>query len=280
MRTIFALPLLLALAMPAYAQDTSIELTDAVPGAAGLTYFDLARTIAPDLHEAGGRYQGVLSMPVRNLVYPEDPPIAALPLSFYGMSAVTFTSGGTELVALLLDADAEAAGALGSSVLAIFDPAHPQAAIDVADVASDQHTGFDEPSVLELGAEDDGLLVSSYHSNSSQGYRATAVLALVDGKLTEMASVFTLNENNCGMSREQTRAVAPTMRDSGGRWTPFTITVTESTQLRTSGCEELPNSTPSTRAVAATFTWNETTGGYEPDSSALSDLFAQTQARF
>lgn len=279
MRTMLALPLLLALATPVLAQS-SVEMSDSVPGFANTTYFDLAHAIAPDLHQVDGRYQGIIMVPVRNLSFAEDTPITGLPLAFYGASALRFTSGGAERVALLLDADAEAAGALGSSVLAIFDPAHPEAPVDLADVASDQHTGFDEPAVLPLGIEDDGLLVSSYHANSSQGYRTTSVLALVDGKLTEMASVFTLNENYCGLRREQLRALAPVIDDGDGRWSPFAITVTETTNLVDGACDDLPDAKPGTRAVAATFRWDEAAGGYAPDSTALADLFAETQARF
>jgi hypothetical protein len=279
MRAIFALPLLLALAMPAHAQDTSIELTDAVPGAAGLTYFDLARTIAPDLHQADGRYQGVLAMPVRNLVFAEDPPVAALPLSFYSASAVTFTSGGTDLVGLLLDADAEGTGALGSAVLAIFDPAHPEAAIDVADVASDQHTSFDEQPLLPLGTADDGLLISSTHFNSSEGYRATSVLALTEGGLAEVASVFTLTENYCGLRRDQIPTLLPVTADNTARWAPFTVTITETTSLTPSDCEH-PDVVARTRSIETTFSWNEASGTYEPDTNALEELYAETEARF
>lgn len=280
MRTILSLPLLLALAAPALAQSTSIELTDAVPGFAGSTYFDLARAIAPDLEQVEGRYEGVVTAPVRNLAYPDDGPIAALPLSFYSANALTFTSGGTELIALLLEADAEAAGALGSSVLAIFDPAHPEQAIDLADVASDRNTSFGEPAVLELGAEDDGMLVSSSHFNSNQGYRATSVLALLDGKLTEMASVFTFYETYCGMQRQQTPALAPVLSDGEGRWAPFTITVTETTDLNPGECDDVPDATAGTLAVAATFRWDQASESYKPDSTVLDDLEEQTALRF
>jgi hypothetical protein len=279
MRTLFALSLLLALAMPAHAQDTSIELTDAVPGAAGLTYFDLARTIAPDLHEVDGHYQGVLAMPVRNLVFAEDPPVAALPLSFYSASAVTFTSGGTDLVGLLLDADAEGTGALGATVLAIFDPAHPEVAIDVADVASDQHTSFDEQPLLPLGATDDGLLISSTHFNSSEGYRATSVMALAEGRLAEVASVFTLTENYCGLRRDQVPTLLPVTTENTTRWAPFTVTITETTSLTPSDCEHA-DVAAGTRTIETTFNWNDASGVYEPDTTALEDLYAQTEARF
>jgi hypothetical protein len=279
MRISLALPLLFALAVPALAQGTSIELTDTVAGATGITYFDLAQAIAPDLHETDGRYQGVVTLPVRNLAYPEDPPAAALPLSFYSASAVTFTSGGAELVALLLDADADAVGAVGSAVLAIFDPAHPETPIDVADVASDQHTGFGEPIVLPLGPGDDGIIISSTHSNSSQGYRSTSVLALLAGRLEEMASVFTLSDSYCGVQREQRPILTPANADATARWAPFTITVKETTTVTDVDCA-LPDAVPGTRMAAASFTWNEVAGAYEPDSSALDDLLAETEARF
>lgn len=280
MRTILVLPLLLALAAPALAQSTSIELTDTVPGSADVTYFDLAHAIAPDLQQVDGLYQGRVAIPVRNLAYADESPITDLPLSFYRANSLTFTSGGTELVALLLEADAEAVGLPGSSVLAIFDPAHPEGAIDLADISLDQHTGFDEPALLELGPQDDGLLVSNSHSNSNQGYRTTSVLALVDGRLAEIASVFTFNENYCGMRREQTRALAPVLSDGEGRWAPFTITVTETTNLDTSGCDDLPDTTAGTRAVAATFRWDQASESYRPDSTILDDLEEQTALRF
>lgn len=279
MRTILALPMLLTLAMPALAQGTSVALTDPVPGATGVTYFDLARAIAPDLEAVDGHYQGALAIPVRNLAFAEDPPIPDLPLSFYGASAVTFTSDGTELIALLLDADAEATGALGSSVLAIFDPAHPEVAIDIADIASDQHTSFDEPALLPLGSGDYGLVVSSTHSNSSQGYRLTSVLALPAGKLAEVASVFTFSENYCGMQREQKPTLAPAKADEATRWASFTITVTETTTLGEVECER-PEVAAGTRSVAASFSWDAAAGAYRPDSSALDDLLAETEARF
>lgn len=95
-----------------------------------------------------------------------------------------------------------------------------------------------------------------------------------------MASVFTFNENHCDMRREQRQAFAPVLRDAEVGWAPFTITVTETTSLKADECDSQPDEKPGTRAVAATFRWNETKGGYEPDSTALADLLAETEARF
>jgi hypothetical protein len=280
MRIIASLFLLPLLAVPALAQSTSVELTDTVRGFAGLTYFDLARTIAPDLKLVEGHYEGVIATPVRNLAYADEAPIAALPVSFYDGNAVTFTSGGIEMLALMVSANAANTGTPGAAVVAIFDPARPDLPIDIADVGSDQFTGFDSPNTLSLGSEDDGLIVSSSHFNSNQGYNMTAVIALVDGKLTEMANVFTLNENYCGIRREQLRSIAPVLSDTDERWLPFVITLTEVTTIDVADCDPMPEAVPGTRAVAATFSWAADIGSYQPDSSALDALFEETEARF
>lgn len=275
MRMIAAL-LMPLLAGPALAQ-THVDLTDLVPDAPGLRYMDLAKVVAPDLAQVDGQYVGTVTLPVRSLPYPEDEPVIGLPLTFYSASAVNFTSDGIDLIGLLLEADNP--DSFGGEVLAVFDPAHPDTIIDLADVSSDQFTSFDEPTLLSLGARDDGLLVSSTHSNSSQGYRQTSVIAMLNGRLTEMASVFTFNENYCGMRREQTPALAPVTTDGDDRWAPFTITVTETT-IATSDCDSLDLVVPGTRAVAATFMWTGETGNYRADSNALDDLFEETEAHF
>lgn len=94
-----------------------------------------------------------------------------------------------------------------------------------------------------------------------------------------MASVFTFNENGCGMRREQVHALAPTTAEPPTRWAPFTITVTETTTLEPEQCEH-PDIVQGSRSVAATFNWNAASGTYEPDTSALEDLLAETEARF
>ena len=276
MRRIAALLILPLLAGPALAQ-THVELTDLVPGTPGMRYVGLARVVAPDLTQVDGEYMGTVTLPVRSIPYPEDEPVVGLPLKFYSASAVTFTSDGIDLIGLLLEGDNP--DSFGGEVLAVFDPAHQGTIIDLADVSSDQFTSFDEPTLLPLGERDDGLVVSSTHSNSSQGYRQTSVIAMLDGRLTEMASVFTFNENSCGMRREQTPALAPVTTDGEDRWAPFTITVTETT-MATDDCDSLDSVVPGTHAVAATFMWTDEKGSYRADSNALDDLFEETEARF
>lgn len=273
MRISLALPLLLAMAMPAVAQSADpASPADAIPGRGGLTYLDLLRLASPDLVERDGTYEGTISGALRSLAFADDPPVDDFPVSFRSIDAVAFASDGEPLLALMLNTDN------GAAVVAIFDPV-AQTLVDIADVAADQHTSFDHPAVLPLGESDDGLLVSSSHFNSSQGYRMTSVLALMDGQLREVADVFTFRENYCGVDRDQQALISPG-EGQPGRWQPFTITVTEVTlpPLEDCGSEGAP--VPGTRAVAATYLWNDAADAYQPDSNALDKLYRDTEARF
>jgi hypothetical protein len=273
MRITFALPLLLALSMPALAQSADLASpADAIPGQGGLTYLDLLRLAAPDLGELDGTYEGTISGPLRSLAFAEDPAVVDFPVSFRSIDAIAFDSDGAPLLALMLNTDN------GAAVVAVFDPV-ARTLVDIADVAADQHTSFDHPTVLPLGEGDDGLLVSSSHFNSSQGYRMTSVLALMDGQLREVADVFTLRENYCGVNRDQ-EAVISAAEGQPGRWQPFTITVTEITLPAQEDCGSDGAPEPGTRAVAATYLWNEAAGAYQPDSNALDKLYRDTEARF
>lgn len=275
MRLLSALLLLPLMAVPALAQSTSVTLTDVVPGFANLTYLDLARTLVPDLTQVDGQYQGAVSMPLRNLAYPGER-VAGFTVASYEGSALSFVSGGSARIALLLDAESPEGN--WSSVLAIFDPAAPTAPIDVADVAIDQMTSFGEQATIRLGPDEEGLVIENSHFNSNQGYRDTAVIAMVDGALVQVASVFSFNENYCGMRREQLPHIAPVTTDGSEQWLPFSITVTETTIA--TECDGGETATPGTRAVAATYAWSADSGRYERDSTALDDLLTETEARF
>lgn len=277
---VLCLPLLATLclpllAAPAIAQTTSIEMSDTVPGTA-LTYLDLVKIVAPDVKQVVGRYEGLVNAPVRSLAFPEDKPVTDLTLAFYSANAIPFVSDSVPLLGLLLETEEEFDGA----VLVVFDLTHPEQIVDLADVSSDQFTAFDHPTLLPLGDRDDGILVSNSHFNSSQGYRSTDIIALLDGKLTDMASVFTFNENYCGLRREQLEAISPVTSDSGDRWQPFAITVTEVTGLTPGECDTLPEAIPGTRAVAAAFRWDQASASFKPDSTALDELYKQTAERF
>lgn len=275
MRAIAPLILLPLLATPAFAQDASVMLTDPIVEFDNLTYLDLAKVLVPGLKEDDGNYVGTLPGPVRSLAYPDEL-VSELAIDTNQGEAMSFLTTDGWRLALMIPG--ETPEGEGSVVVAIFDPYDPTHVIDMVDVHTDQWTGFEASPRRRLGPNDDGFLVQNYHFNSNQGYHDTALIALVEGKLTQMASVFTFNENYCGMRREQTWTMAQVTTDDPGQWSPFTITVTETTQPN--DCEGGEKVKPGTRAVAATFSWAAETGRYEPDSSALADLFAETEARF
>lgn len=266
------LTLLLGLAaMPALAIDGTNP-----PVATG-GHEHLVRLIAPDLVEINGYFRGTSTQPVRNLSFPDDPAAADFPLAFTQPEAAAFRSEGSTLLALLVQGDITRLQSVGGALLAVFD-GKQKALLDVADAAADQHTSYFEPKTLSLSADTDGLLVSSSHFNSNQGYESIAVVALVEGQLKEVASFFAFTERHCGLERSQTAAFEPL--DGDGPWSPFVVRITETTTIDETDCSDPPEATAGAREIEVTMHWNPAEERYEPDSDALDRLYAETEARF
>lgn len=276
MRLLSILLLMLVSALPAFAQATTVKPDQSIPQHQALTYADLIRLAAPDFAATGSEYHGTLALPLRNIAYPEDPDRLDVAIRLSSLEAVLSTSDNRDSMALLVDTEIEE-GAF-SSVLIVVDITEDPRLVDLADVASDQSTSFNEQALLDLSDGDQALLISSSHFNSSQGYRSTSVVAVMGDRLTSLASAFTLRENYCGVDRQQMAAFAA-LESSADYWQPFTITVTEATLHSAEDCGGLA-AEPATRSVAATFSWNAAAGRYEPDSNALADLYHETEQRF
>lgn len=276
MRLLFAVVATLGLCANASGQQL-VAPGDASPYAGAATYAELVRLAVPDLAEVDGRFVGTLGAALPSLIYPDDPPIDGAQVSFASLTALPFTSEGKPHLALLLDSGD--AFFMATDILVALALSDPPRLVDMADITADEHTGFGEPALLALGSGEQGILVASSHFNSSQGYKSTTVAALIDGRLTGVADVFTLRENYCGMGREQIASFA-SIAALSERWQPFAVTVTEVTLPLDDDCGEADKVKFGTRSAAVTYIWGEQTGLYQPDSTALDDLYAETEARF
>ena len=278
MRLLLAFLVAALLAGPALAQDARfVAPGDGLPGSVPGTYADLIRSVAPDLTETDGLLAGHLSVPVRHLFYPEDAPVEQMAISFRDIAALTFRGAEGERLALLIPGDAEILPR--PQVLVVFDLNHLDRPVDLADIATDQSSGFHSPATLPLGRSGDGVLVASYHHNSSQGYRSIGLVALVDGELRAVASVFTLNENHCLAVIEQAASFGPSDQQDQA-WAPFTATIVETTRPTPEGCEEAGAASPGVRSVEATYQWDVSAGAYRPATDALEVFMRETESRF
>ena len=256
---------------------SALALGTATPPIEAARVTSLIQLVAPDLSVVDGQSRGTSAVPIRSLPYPEDPPVEDFPLAFFQSDAIVFRNAGTTLLALLLPADPARLDPAFGTLLGVFDPER-EALVDVADVATDRQTGYAEPAVLSLSPDTDGVLIANSHSNSSQTYRSIAVVALVEGRLKEVASVFTLSELHCGLERTQIATFEPLEGD--GAWSPFVVRIEETTRLPPEDCGTLPDATAGTRSVAVTMHWNPDEQRYEPDTDALDQLYEETEARF
>ena len=278
MRLLLAFLVAALLAGPALAQDARLFAPgDGLPGGAPGNYADLIRTVAPDLTESEGILAGHLSLPVRHLFYPEDAPVEQMAISFRDIAALTFGGTDGERLALLVPGDAEILPR--PAVLMVFDLNDLDGPVDVADIATDQSSGFHSPATLPLGRSGDGVLVTSYHHNSSQGYRSVGLVALVDEQLRAVASVFTLNENHCLGVIEQVASFSPSEQQDQ-MWAPFAATIVETTHPAPEGCDEAGAALPGVRSVEASYQWDVSAGAYRPATDALEVFMRETESRF
>lgn len=270
----FALPL----ATPALAGEVTFpQLADAVPGAGGATYLDLARQVLPDLALEGDNYRGRTVIDMRHLGGADMgvPPLESFPI--FDVPVTPIRAEGRNRLAILLDLGSEEAE--GFAALALFDPAGKPQLLDAAQVAFDRSTYFRDPAAIPLGSDDDLLLTMSTHFNSQQGYVTTVMSFVRDGRLQLVDTVFTFDERICGFERIQFPAFRAGER--GDRpYADIVVTVTEETKRTEEGCgaAELPDA--GVRAVEVTYRWDAAQMRFLPDSDALEVLASEARARF
>lgn len=277
-KLLLAACLALPLATPALAGEVTFpQLADAVPGAGGATYLDLARQVLPDLALEGETYEGRTVIDMRHIGAAD---FGTAPRDLFSVSAIDVLSvraEGRDLLAVLLDLGSDEAE--GFAALALFDPPEAKPLFDAAQVGLDRSTSFGTPARLPLGPDDDLLLTKSTHFNSQQGYVTTAMSFVRNGRLRLVDTVFTFDERACGFERTQ----LPAFR-AGGRGdrshADIVVTVKEETKLTGEDCGGADLPAAGVRTVEVTYRWDEARMRFLPDSDALEVLAREAEARF
>lgn len=279
-RFLLAACLALPLATPAPAGEVTFpQLADAVPGAGGATYLELARHVLPDLALEGETYEGRAVIDLRHLGGADmaGPPPEGF--SVFDVPVTPVRAGGRDRLLMLLDLGQAGDLPEGFAALALLDPAGKPQLLDAAQVAFDRSTYFRDPAAVPLGPDDDLLLTMSTHFNSQQGYVTTAMTLVRDGRLQLVDTVFTFDERVCGFERIQLPAFRAGER--GDRpYADIVVTVTEETKRTEEDCgaAELPDA--GVRAVEVTYRWDAAQMRFLPDSDALEVLARETEDRF
>ena len=255
------------------------DLRDAVPGAEGVTYFDLARLVLPDLEAADGAWRGSQMIETRHIGGANMGASPSDEFAVHDAAVLPLRADGRDRLALLFDLGRYADGAEGLALLALYEPGNAPALLDVAQVGFDRYSGFRTPVGPALSADDDLVLTASAHSNSNQTYMTSAMVMVRAGRLQLVDTVFTFGDRGCGYERVQTPEFS--VGASGGRaYADIVVRVTEATRLTDDACDgaELPEEKQ--RRIEVIYRWDDAAARFVPDSDALERLARENETRF
>jgi hypothetical protein len=265
----------------AHAGDVGFpELGEAVPGAEGVTYLDLARLVLPDLEPGDIAHRGREVIDMRHLggadmgALPPDEflihDIAALPLK---------ADGRDRLLLLFYLGEGDDYVVEGFDALALYELEGPPKLLDAAQIGFDRFTSFRDPASIPLASGSDLVLTVSTHFNSSQGYMASAMILVRSDTLELVDTIFTFDDRGCGFERVQIPEFKAGARD-GRPYADVAVRVTETTRRTGDVCEgqELPEE--GSRRIDAIYRWDEAESRFVPDSDALEILARENEARF
>ena len=274
-----ALVLLPLLWSACWAQNAGrAALDDTVPGKA-FTYLRLVEQVIPNLVPTGsGDYRSDTFTGV-DAIGGEgsggEPPEST---SLSSVSTLDVRSAGRNRLLLLIDLGSSSDSAEGYAVLALYDLVGEPRLLDATNVALDRSTWFREPARLAVSADDDVVMTSSTHFNSSQGYSITLMITVRDDQIQLIDTIYTFDENLRDYKRSQNLAFQAI--PEAEPYAAIRATVTETTEPAEEPCGDAPVPAPSTREIAVTYRWDQAAGRFVADSDAFEKLSAENEERF
>jgi hypothetical protein len=274
-RMVLLIACLAALARTAAAAD----LADPVPGHPGVTMFDIARLVVPDLVDAPDGASGHKAVPFRHiegkdmLAPPEDPIVLGVP-----PIETAAVPGRPDRVVALIDLGGSDGNVEEAAVLALvaFDP-RPKL-LDVVGVGNDRWTAMETDHMPLLAAGSPLIVVDSDHWNSNETYNDAEMVFIRGDRFQLIDSIFTFDESFCAYSRVE----EPTYRAIAGpgAYSAVEVSVKE-TVKRTGedGCSDEKPPPAGVHVYSGVYRWDAAKGRYVGRSKALDKLAALNQAR-
>lgn len=263
----------------AAAEPVGVLLGEEVAGHPGVTYFDLLRQAVPTLAVAGLKATASSIPAVRHLAdsdyvfqQPEEIELSAI-------GALPFRAQGEDRLLLLADLGWSPQFPGKLMLLMLFDGAPEPRLLDAADIGLDRNTGFGEPAVLDLSADDQAALITNAHWNSNQSYVDTALVFVRDGELTLIDDIFTFTDHSCAFESRQI-PLFTSLPDPARPYADVRVRVDVDGRIIEWDCGDEQPQAPYSRAVEVTYRWDEGSGRYVPDSDALVKLGEESAERF
>jgi hypothetical protein len=276
-RTVLLIACLAALASAPAA--SAADLGDPVPGHPGVTMFDLARLVVPDLVDAPDGATGHKAVPFRHiegndmLAPPEDPILLGVPP--IDAAAVP---GRADRVVVLIDLGGSDGHVEEAAVLALvaFDPG-PRL-LDVVGVGNDRWTAMETDHARLLAAGSPLIAVESAHFNSNESYTSTELIFLRGDRFQLIDSLFTFDESFCAYTR--TEEPTYTALAAPAPYRALEVSVKETVKRSgEDGCTDQKPPPAGVHIYSGVYRWDAAKGRYVVHSKALDALAALNKAR-
>jgi hypothetical protein len=251
-----------------------VKPSDAVPGRASLTYFDLMKMVVTDLTPEGtdGEAKAHQITHYRHIEGNGAKTEPAGPVTLESIEPLEVHSDGKIRLVLMADLGPSDEAVAEFVLLALFDLHGKPKLLDVVEVGTDRLTGFSDHPLLPLGRRSDLIRISSDHFNSDEDFVNTELLFVQDDRFRLIDAVYTYNAKSCSYQLTEWPAVT-TVADRGRRYRRIVLTVPEKVALQPDadcGDEKAPQ--PFVRLFRATYRWNAHRRTFVTNSSSLDQL--------
>lgn len=235
------LPILWSMAWLAHAAPASAAgLGDPLPGHPGVTEFDLAKLVVPDVTNGPDGATGHKTIVLRHidgqdaLAPPEDP-------ITLGSDAVELMAvpGRPDRILALIDLGASDGNVEEATVLGLYQLSPKPRLLDAVEVGNDQTTAMESKRPPMLAPGSPLIAVDSGHSNSNESFNSTELIFVHGDRLALLGNLVTFNQSFCAFERTQdaTYRALP----APGPYASLQVTVRETTKLTgETGCTDQP----------------------------------------
>lgn len=254
------------------------DLSSPVLEGSKTTYFDLLRTLFPDL-EVDPAQPGVAvahtTVPIKHIGEPGDKTVLEGDFEIKDLKVRQVLSQGRALLLSCIDLSAENANEATpyegeASVLAVFSLESTIKLLDAMDIKTDRLTDFwGEHPMFRLNPQNDAFVVYSTHWNAGESYNDITVLFVDRGRLKIIASLFTVDTQGCGANIIQTPFFGA-LHDTRRTYPNILVRVKVKKVEDPEECDRRTRGY--TRYYRAIYHWNSTKAQYESGSRQLERL--------
>jgi len=182
----------------AHGSELFLDLTSQVAGHAGMTYADLLKPVMPDLVIDGTSISGQQAIAIPNIENPRFNLTVPERVTISLLAAQRFEADGKDFIAILAPIGEER-----MTMLAVFEDREMPVLVDAVDVGLDSHNNFATPTLLQIAADSQALVTSSWHLNAGEYYELNALVFLRQGKLELIDTFSPYSESSCSALSQQ-----------------------------------------------------------------------------